>query len=241
MASTVADCALLIEAAERAGTLLMPAQVVRFFPEFAHGSAIVRSGAIGRPAVARTRRGGRAPMGQDGWFRDLSRSGGVILDLAIHDLDWLRWTLGEVVEVYARSVVGQVMSGRAPQTPSFGDFALIALVFESGAISHTEASWMDPSGFRTMFEVSGSGGMIEFDSRLVPNLRTHTAEGSIAETALDGGDDPYFRQIQGFLAAVQGKASLPVSGYDGLMAVSLGRAAIESARTGLCARPEGRV
>ncbi len=81
---------------------------------------------------------------------DHQRSGGVLVDLAIHDFDWLRWTFGEVVSVSSRSVASKSMKGP--------DYALTVLKHESGTVSHVETTWMDPAGFSTSFEVAGSYG-----------------------------------------------------------------------------------
>ena len=238
MVRDLAEGARLIEAAHKAGCPLMPGQVVRYFPEFREGNRLVREGAVGTPAAARTRRGGLAPRGGAGdWFMDHARSGGVLLDLAIHDFDWLRWTLGEVTSVYSRSVGAQ--TGQGP------DYALTTLSFDNGAVAHVEATWMDPSGFRTTFEVCGSAGMVEYDSRNTPSLRTHLAPPKEGDPPRRGGnegplaptDDPYYRQLKAFLDAVKDGAPPPVTGYDGLMGVSIGLAALESARTGQVVAP----
>lgn len=239
LAGTVADASKLLAAAAKVGVPLMPAHVVRFFPEFRRGHEMVKAGAVGRPAAARTRRGGGMPKGAGLWFSDHSQSGGTILDLAIHDFDWLRWTLGEVKSVYARSI--GIQRGSGP------DYSLTTLAFDSGAVAHVEGTWMDPSGFRTAFEVCGDGGMIEFDSRQTPTLRTHRSneDGSLQSTAAEGPleskDDPYFGELSGFVEAVRKGTPPPVSGHDGLMAVSIAEAALESARTGKVVSPARHV
>jgi UDP-N-acetylglucosamine 3-dehydrogenase len=228
---TLAEARQLNEAAAKAGVPLMPGQVVRFFPEYAAAHKRVVSGAIGTPAAVRTRRGGGAPMsGAGNWFMDFERSGGVLLDLAIHDFDWLRWTFGEVKHLYARSVAA--MTGGGP------DYGLTTLTFDSGVIGHVEATWMDPSGFRTAFEVCGSEGMIEHDSRNTPPLRLHQPGKSIADNLLAPSDDPYSQELRGFLDAVRDGTEPPVSGYEGLMSLSIALAALESAKTGMVVVPE---
>jgi UDP-N-acetylglucosamine 3-dehydrogenase len=237
MGRTVEECAQLINAASAAGVPLMPGQVVRYFPEFKEGNRLVKKGTVGEPAAARTRRGGLAPSGMGGWFMDHSRSGGVLLDLAIHDFDWLRWTLGEVKHLYSRSL--GVARGSGP------DYALTTLTFESGAVAHVESTWMDPSGFRTIFEIAGSSGIIEHDSRNTASLRTHVFVGegssrmtkSFNESSMAPLDDPYYLELSGFVEAVQDGTPPPVTGYDGAMAVSIALAAWESAKTGQVVAP----
>ncbi len=232
MAGTVEDCATMIDAAQKASVPLMPAQAVRFFPEFAKAKQLVESGRLGKPAVARTRRGGKTPLGEGGWFRDFNRSGGVLLDLAVHDFDWLRWTLGEVESVYARSALASNMV-------TIGDYALVSLRFESGAIAHVEATWLDPGGFRATFEICGSEGMVEYDSRLTQTLHqppTANRQPSSISPLLPH-DDPFYLEIRAFLDCVAAKTPPPVSGQDGLAAVAIARASMESAQTGKSVRP----
>ncbi len=216
----------VVKAAERANVPFSVGQVVRFFHEYETAHRMVTTGSVGTPAAARTRRGGTAPAG---WFLDHSRSGGVLVDLAIHDFDWLRWTLGEVKSLYSRSVAAA--TGVGP------DYALTTLTFDSGAIAHVEATWMDPGGFRTTFEVAGSGGLIQYDSRHAATLRTHTTGGSIVEQNFAPSDDPYFRELRAFLDAVKAGSAPPVSGHDGVMALSIALAAEQSALTGLAVAP----
>ena len=229
IARTFEEGLRLVEAAERAGVPLMAAQVVRFFADFAEGHRLVKGGAVGTPAAARTRRGGKAPVGSEGWYGDLASSGGVLLDLAIHDFDWLRWTLGEVSHLYARSV--GLQDGHGP------DYALTTLTFDSGAVAHVEATWMDPTGFRTTFEVAGSGGLMEHDSRTNAFVRTATAAGVLTDGGLVPEDDPYYREIDGFVTAVRDGTPVPVSGREGLAALAISLAAVESATTGQVVRP----
>lgn len=231
MCGNVADCITLIERAEKAGVKVVPGHVVRFFKEFRTGHDLVASGKIGTPGAARTRRGGKAPMGSEGWFRDVKRSGGVLLDLAVHDFDWLRWTLGEVTEVYARSVA---LSGT---TDAPGDYALATLKFANGAVAHVEATWMDPAGTRATFEVCGSEGMIEFDSRVNNALRTTHDGGTFTDNALAGHDDPYFCQLSAAMKTFFEGAKPEVTAHDGLAAVAIAEACLESAGSGLWVKP----
>ena len=160
---------------------------------------------------------------------DHARSGGVLLDLAIHDFDWLRWTLGEVKTLYSRSV--QARHGSGP------DYGLTTLTFDSGAIAHVESTWMDPSGFRTTFEVAGSDGLIQHDSRETASLRTHTVGGTALDMNLSVTDDPYYKQLAAFFDALSNGSTVPVSAYEGAMALSISLAAIDSAQTGRAVTP----
>ena len=224
IARTIGEASAILEAAETANVPIMIGHVVRYFPEFALARQMVLSGSVGKPAAIRTRRGGAAPKGSLGWFMDHERSGGVLLDLAIHDFDWLQWTFGKVKFLYSRSLGAQ--TGQGP------DYALTTLTFESGAVAHVEATWMDPGGFRTTFDIAGSEGLLEFDSRKTPALKTVKAESLSLEPSIAPNEDPYFLELSAFLSAARGEAPVPITGQDGLAALKLSLAAIESARTG---------
>lgn len=224
LARTVAECAQLVLLSDTLNVPLIPGQVVRYFAEFRKANEIVKRGAIGKPAAIRTRRGGLAPKGHGGWFGDKTRSGGVILDLMVHDFDWIRWTFGEVERVFCQSLNSQSESGI--------DYALATLTLDSGAIAHCEGTWADPSGFRVTFEAAGSEGFLEYDSRLSPAVKTSSVDGNWNENPLAPDEDPYFLQLRSFLRVVQNRAQSPVTAVDGLRAVAIAEAAIQSAAIG---------
>ncbi|MCH8273211.1 MAG: Gfo/Idh/MocA family oxidoreductase [Armatimonadetes bacterium] len=229
MCRTTRECADLVELSHKTGVPVMPAQVVRYFPEFRRARELVREGAVGVPAAIRTRRGGAYPRGSEDWFGKFPFSGGVVMDLMIHDFDWIRWTFGEVERVFAQSLT---FSGIEEL-----DYALATLTLESGALAHVEGTWADPGGFRVTFEISGCDGFIEHDSRLAAALRTTTAGGSVSESPLFPAEDPYYSEIRAFLDAVDAGTPPPVPPEDGWAAVALCEAAIESVRTGRAVKP----
>ncbi len=226
MARRLAECQTMIEAAKAKGVQLGVGHVVRFFPEHRRVHNLVLEGSIGNPASCRMRRGGKAPLGSEGWFRDPEQSGGVMLDLAIHDYDWMRWTFGEVKQVFAKSVrLGKTVSGAKFE----GDYALTTLTFESGVVGHSEATWMDPAGFRSTLEVSGSEGIVEYDSRSAPSVRVSTDSQLAIASQMDGADDPYFLHLSAVVSAVRTGSPMPITGEEGMKAVAIAEAAIVSA------------
>lgn len=234
LARTVEQCQELLELSKSVGKHLIPAHVVRFFPEYANIHGIIKTEQLGRPASIRMRRGGKAPVGSDKWFSDYERSGGVLLDLALHEFDWLHWTLGEVESIYARSA--QIGSHAHGQSLA-GDYALAILEFKSGAIAHVEATWLDPSGFRTTVDAACSEGLIEYDSRKTASIITYTENGLRYEAALEPFDDPYYKQLRAAVDAAKGDAKPQVSAEDGLIAVAISLAALESAATDQPVKP----
>jgi len=230
IANCLEDGVKLVEAADKAGVPLMPGHVIRFFREYSTGNRMVKRGDVGMPAAVRVRRGGGAPKGLNAWFMDHSKSGGILIDLGIHDFDWLRWTLGEVKHLYSRSIGAKTGQGL--------DYALTTMTFDSGCVAHAEATWMDPGGSRATYEVCGDKGMIQYDSRNTATLRTTVAgKGFVAESPMLGSDDPYYNQLRAFIEAATKHEAPPVTGHDALMALSIAIAARESALAGKVVTP----
>lgn len=231
MARTIADCERMIAAAELADIPLFVAHVVRFFPEFRLAKEQVDSGAVGHPAAIRTRRGGRMPHAWNDWYGNFDLSGGCILDLIIHDFDWLRWTFGEVERVYARGLTTSTL-------PTL-DFGLVTLRFQSGAIAHVEGTWADPAGFKVTLEIAGDAGLLEYNFNQptgVPfKMGLEAGDGPAAKVAVPespSGVNPYQLELAHFLDSLERGVPPSISPRDGMAAVRIALAAIESIETG---------
>jgi predicted dehydrogenase len=234
MGRTVADCRRMTEACEAAKVPLFVAHVLRFFPEFVAAKAQVDAGAVGNVAAVRTRRGGPFPRAWENWYGKLDWSGGLTLDLAIHDFDWLRWTFGEVDRVFAKGLMGGQPAGAEVGI----DYTLATLRFVSGVVAHVEATWADPGGFKVGIEIAGDEGLLEYNFNQ-PSGSPFVA--SVAQTATGGGVavpespvavSPYQLELAHFVDSLERGAPASVSPRDGLEAVRISLAVIESMRTG---------
>ena len=223
----------MVSACRRAGVKLLVGHVVRFFPEYAAAKTMVQSGQIGRPAVLHLGRKSFHPKkAADNWFLDEEKSGGMIQDLMIHDFDYARWIAGDVERVFAKSIRG---SGH--DLP--GDHALAILTHKNGTISHIEGSWAyPPPHFKTEFEIACADGLIIHNSdAAAPNglYLKKAGDEEAQDVALPSSqlaESPYTTQIKAFYHALVEDAEVPITAEDGLAAVQIARAAIESARTG---------
>ncbi|MES2465019.1 MAG: Gfo/Idh/MocA family oxidoreductase [Armatimonadota bacterium] len=233
MALSVADCDAMIAAAKEAGTVFTVGKVVRFFPEYASAKRQVESGAVGTPASVRTRRGGDFPLRVNDWYADVSQSGGVIFDLLIHDIDWAQWCFGPITRVYAQGLTERLADKRLEHM----DYALLTCRHESGVVSHLEATWADPGGFVTTFEIAGDGGLLTHDSRrassLTKSVRSENgaASPSAYTSPLYADENPFYQQIAAFAAAVRGESPLAVTPEEARQAIAVAAAARESLRT----------
>lgn len=237
LALTVDQGRTMIAACKQAGVRLLVAHVVRFFPEYALAQQIVAHGEIGRPGIIRLHRGSYRPKKPVGnWFLDESKSGGMMLDLMIHDFDYARWIGGDVERVYARKV--SEMHAGAPV-----DYGLAILKHRSGALSHVAGAWAyPPPTFRTALEIAGDGGgrgggLVQFDSDASTPIHNliMKANADAPDVALPSSptlESPYTSQIKEFYAALQDGKPTRVSAEDGLAAVQIALAARLSAATG---------
>ncbi|HVH30594.1 MAG TPA: Gfo/Idh/MocA family oxidoreductase [bacterium] len=230
LALTVADGRRMIQACRAAGVRLLVAHVLRFFPEYRLAREITARGDIGEPAVLRLSRCTFRPRKADNWYVDPARSGGMILDLMVHDFDYARWVAGDVVRVFAKAAQASAPGGV--------DHALVILTHRRGAISHIEGSWAYPPPiFLTRLEIAGAAGLIECTSPGTAAIEMHlrleggpTQEVPLPTSPLQ--ESPYTAQLRAFHAALVQGTEPPVRAEDGAAAVQIAGAAIESARRG---------
>ena len=230
LARTLPDAIRMVQACRAAEVPLGVGHVVRFFPQYARARAAVERGDVGQLGVLRFSRRTFAP--KTSWFRDNDKSGGVILDLMIHDLDFARTVAGEV-----RSVFAKVDAGPAGQ-----EHAYALLSHANGTITHVEASWRYPQPeFYTSFELAGSKALLTFDSATTGALRPHIGppasdsmprqtQPAVPVAASPVSDDPYATELAAFRDALAAGGKPPVPGAEGVRSLQLALAALESAK-----------
>ncbi|HEY6739095.1 MAG TPA: Gfo/Idh/MocA family oxidoreductase [Actinopolymorphaceae bacterium] len=221
---TLAEADDLLATCRENGVQLHVAQVVRFFPEYAAAREAVVRGRVGVPGVIRlTREGGAPDLSR--WYHEPARSGGIVGDLMIHDIDYARWIAGDVVRVFAKT-----MRPVGPYASPTHAYAL--LTHENGAISHLTASWArEGVGFRTSFEIAGSEGLLNYATDNRPALRTAPRE-LARRVGRMIPEDPWSAEIREFAAAIQGGPRPRVTAEDGRAALAVALAALESAESG---------
>ena len=232
LALSIEEGQKMIAACKKAGVNLFVAHVVRYFPEYALAKQAIESGQIGKGGVIRLSRGSYRPKKAVGnWFLDESKSGGILMDLMVHDLDYARWIAGDVESVFAQKV-----SHGFKDAPV--DFGLVILKHRNGALSHVSGAWAyPPPTFRTGFEISGDGGMLGFDSDSTSPIRylIQKADSGSPDVGLPSSpvsESPYTSEIKEFYAALTDGRPVRVSAEDGLAAVQIVLAAMESVKTG---------
>lgn len=226
MALNLADGTRMIEAARRTGRVLQIGHCIRFWPQYAKAKEIVAGGEYGRVIAATFQRlAATAARKVHSWYTDEERSGGMALDLHIHDTDFVQYLFG-----MPRSVCSH---GAAAAT---GGLAHIVTRYGYGddKLVIAEGGWamMPPFGFQMRFHIALETATLDFEFQREPKLRLSTAAGETIAPPCEPGDG-YSRQIDHFARRIRGE-HLPdvVTPEDARLSLRIVEAERESARIG---------
>lgn len=215
---------------ERTGVTCLVGFNRRFDPQFSEMKAKLTQSAIGAvEMIIITSRDPAPPPA-----RYVQSSGGLFRDMMIHDLDMARWLLDEEpLEVFATaSCLIDPAIGEAGDV----DTALVTLKTASGKLCQISNSRRAVYGYDQRIEVLGAKGMLQANNQLESNLVQTTDAGSQGAKPqhffLERYAEAYRHELANFIDAVEGKAKPLANQNDGLMALVLAEAAVESARTG---------
>ena len=212
LARTLPHAQEMIAVCDQHKVKLLVAHVVRYFSAYAAAQAHFAAGRIGSPTALKLQRLGSRPAPQ--WLHDPDRSGGLLLDLMIHDYDFARWVAGEIVEV--ETIVAMHSAENSGAENSGIDDATVKLTHASGATSIIEGSWSQPPDtFFTSVKLEGTTDSIAFNSKEEESP----------------SDNPYTIQLAEFYAHLITNKPLTVTAADGLKALEVGLAALDSAET----------
>jgi myo-inositol 2-dehydrogenase/D-chiro-inositol 1-dehydrogenase len=216
-----------LAAVEKAGVKLQVGFNRRFDKSYQRVHEIVKSGEIGYPCILNiTNRDPDFPA-----MEFLRVSGGIFLDLVIHDFDMIRFQLGEVQEVYA---AGGVLI--EPKLKEFGDIDtdVVILKFASGAVGTINNSRKAVYGYDQRLEVFCSNGTV------MANNESETTVVKGNQSGFLSAKPPYFfmqryapcyvEEVRQFIECVRDDKPTPTNGTDGRAAVVLGYAAWKSYR-----------
>lgn len=228
MALSVADCTKMIAAAKKApnGAKLMIAQCLRFWPAFQFLKKIIDTQKYGAPLAASFRRYSPLPGWGKGksWFCDESRSGGMALDLHIHDSDLVQFLFGMPTGVTSHATYHE---GGAMQ--------YISTLYDIENVTVTaEGSWcMSPvCGFECNYIVTFEKATIIFDPKRPDALTIYPVKGKAIQPKLPKQDGYYF-EIDWFFRQLRGEEvpcwTTPEASRD---SVALVEAEKRSAKTG---------
>ncbi len=224
MALTVAECDRMIAAAAQSGRMLMVAHCVRFWPEYLALKAEIASGNLGELLSAGfTRIGGMPAWSYENWFADPARSGGAILDLHVHDADFVRYLFG----------TPQSVSSLGVENGNGITHVLTDYRYADGKKVYAEGGWFLSTQFpfQMTFMVRCERGGIVMDGARGP-LTVYPDAGEAYQPALPECDG-YRNEIRYFLECVaNGVQPEIVTAFDARETIRMIHAEMASVRSG---------
>ena len=224
IASSVEEGREIVEAAQRAQVTLMVGHVERFNPAVAAIKQAISGEDILSIAITRV-----------GPFPPRMSNVGVVIDLAVHDIDLIRWfTESDIVEVQP-----QLSSAVAERE----DIALLQFRTESGVLAHINTNWLTPFKARNVTVATrGKYVMGDLLTRQVTECFGFKPDGSYSMRHLPvGHDEPLRVELIAFLHAVRSKSAAAVTGDEAVASLEIAtrcletspkRVAVPSARKG---------
>jgi len=215
-----------LEAVDKAGVKLQVGFNRRFDPNFKRVREVVAAGEIGTPHILRiTSRDPEPPP-----IEYIKVSGGIFLDMTIHDFDMARYLIGsEVSEIYA---AGGVMVDPGIGQAGDIDTAVITLRFANGTIGTIDNSRRAVYGYDQRVEVFGSEGMVAVSNNTPDTAVYSNAEGVHSSLPLfffvERYTESYVAEMREFIECIQRDQTPSVTGIDGRIPVVMGYAAIKS-------------
>ena len=228
MAPTLQDCDAMIAAAEENGVKLTIGLVCRYHATHSKVREIVQSGELGAPACMMVHRIG-GPWRSGGsyvpWRLERAKSGGSLMEINAHEIDFMRWTCGDVVSVYAAG--GQYVQRES----DYPDVVLASLQFENGAVGLLHSSHISAVG--------GYGGRVDCEGGSIyfPQIWGGSATIQIKPFEGEGRQipisdikvpPPVQQEIRVFVDAIRNDTDPLITGTDGRAAVEIALAAYQS-------------
>lgn len=235
---TEEDARKLLEKEKETGLKVMIGQVVRSFEEYCFLKEAYEDGRYGKlKSIVMQRISGDVPWGYEDWFHDEKKSGSVVLDLHVHDLDFLRYMLGEPDRFDVRAT--DFESGMINQ---------VLTTYEFGSVfASVEGSWnvCPKMPFQAAFRANFEKAVIAFDSTKSPSLVVYKKDGEIEQPSLlkeydviDGSAGinisnlgPYYTEIKYFAECVKEDHKIEKAPLlEGIKSVQLALKELEAAK-----------
>jgi scyllo-inositol 2-dehydrogenase (NAD+) len=225
---TLAEAEKIVETVKKNNIFIQIGFMRRFDPGHAAAKKMLVEGVCGKPIYIHDCQ--RDPNGPPPAY--VPQSGGIFVDMGIHDLDVARWLMGsEITEIYAQ---GAILKHQFLKDLGDVDDGQMLLKFESGALGMIEVSRNANDVYDTRTEVIGlEKSVFVGQNQLTPYTiiggRQITVD--MANWSLGRFKDSYELEMQAFVDAVNENKPSPVSAYDGMIGLKLALAATESYKT----------
>ena len=234
LALDLADCRRVEdEAARHPRQKVMIGFVRRFDPHYRDARAKIEAGAIGRPFLVRSQCADQNDP--NGFFvRFAPTSGGILLDMSVHDIDGARWLLGagRATRVYATGTIA-IHEGLAACNDV--DNAVAIIEFAGGAMATLYASRTFAHGHESMTEIVGTAGRLTVGAN--PRLNrveisdAHGVRNECTPTFYERFEEAFLRELSEFVDIVREDRAPPLTLADATEATRIGIALTESLRS----------
>lgn len=221
MARTSNECKLMMEAAKKNNKKLMIGQCLRFWPEYEVLKDYVDSGKFGEVTGAYFYRGGGAPVWSfENWLLTEDKSGGVLLDQHIHDVDTINWLFGmpERVSTIGKKVI-----------PGSGyDIVSTNYIYPDGKIVNAQDDWTIEGDypFNMLYRVNFDKGSLVFEGG---KLKIYPVEGGVIEPELSE-EMGYYREMIYFIDCIKNDKDITTAPPESTMkTIVIAEAETESA------------
>jgi len=216
----------ILDRVEKTGTFFQMGFQRRFDRGYLEAKKKLDKGEIGTPVVLRS--SSRDPFAPPLEFCDPQKSGGLILDMGIHDFDVARMFMGEIESVYS---IGGALA--YPEMKKIGDIdnAVISLYFQNGALGIVDLSRNAVYGYDIRAEILGTKGTLKVGYLRETPVLILTKKGvthDVVPHFMERFGEAYLLQIQDFTNNVLKDKEPTISAKDGLAALKISLAATKS-------------
>jgi myo-inositol 2-dehydrogenase/D-chiro-inositol 1-dehydrogenase len=228
--TTIPKVKAALEAVKKAGVKFQVGFNRRFDHNFKRVRELVESGDVGSPQIIKITSRDPAPPP----VSYVAISGGIFLDMMIHDFDMARFQAGsDVVEVYSQ---GAVLVDEGIGKVGDVDTAIVTLKFANGALGVIDNSRKAVYGYDQRVEVFGSKGAAAAENDAPSTVKLSTESGVMGEKPmfffLERYKEAYIAEMRAFVEAVTENKKVPVTGEDGLQDLLVALAAKKSLAEG---------
>jgi inositol 2-dehydrogenase len=231
LALTIEETQVALDAVAQAQVPLQVGFMRRFDTAYQEARALIADGRIGQPVTFKAL--SRDPFCPRREFSDPAKSGGLIMDMGIHDFDLARWLMGNEVERV--SAEGSVLVCKDLAEVGDIDNAVVNLRFLNGALGNVEVSRNAFYGYDIRTEILGSEGALQIGRQQHTPLLLLTRAGAqynVTPYLMERFGDAYRAQLQHFVQCLHEGRAPAVGGDDALAASTIAVAATRAYQTG---------
>jgi predicted dehydrogenase len=224
LALNSAQARKIVQAAQSAKGFFMPAMCMRFWPGWSCLKEVVARKPYGKIQAARFRRMSPMPGWSKATYSSGKLSGGALLDLHIHDTDFVQFLFGRPASVFSSGV---------SRPGNSIDHVVTQYNYRGGPAVYAEGGWLLFGNFNMSYTVLCERATLDFDLSRGAEALVLTEQGKAPRVIKSVGGDGYGGELSYMLEAVRsGKAPKIVTAKDGLSAVEICEAEAKSVRTG---------